>query len=365
MRKRIIMKLATAIFTVVSLTVLFGYAYQKRDPFYNYRDFIKKPLNIIKPDKIKHFAQEEALIRAKLKLELSKKERTILAGLHWVLLLVDDEDAFKFLFPDWLLFMDKMSNANGRIHQKKVADLIIKNSFARGEKLLDQIFKEDDMSRWRFIGLFPILRRYPEYEERYYYFYSKKWTDLSKVFYVENTDFTKAIKENNYQALFDYLVWPSFLHYYLSEVKNPPIMVPKDLFPVYLKEFKNFDYKDHPIGDSQFRDLGYLSTHVILALTNYGQLAIPSGENTDKVKNYIEYSFEKTRKLGEFDLFAEYIQCIKILEPKNDQRINKLESFIYDLQRPDGSWGSKNDFETNPYTAIHPTGAALMAVNQE
>lgn len=362
---RNIIRFAPALFLLASITLWFGYAETKRDPFFRYRDFVKKPLNIIKPEKALHYGHEEELIRAKLKLDLSKKERSILAGLHWILGLADDDEAFAALFPDFMLFLDKMSVSHDRIHQKEVVDKIIKKSFARAGKNLDNLFTKEDMSRWRFIGLFPILLRHPEFRDHYYSFYEKHWPDLKKAFYVKDLDFNRAMKEDKYQPIFDYLVWPSFLHYYLSEVKKSPVVTPEDLFPKYLEEFKNFNYKEHPIDQPEFRDLGYLATHVVLALTNYGQLPILEGRNTQKVRKYLELSLEKARQLGDFDLFAEYIQSLKILSVLDEQKLKELENFIYDLQRPDGSWGSERDFTTHPYTAIHPGGAALMALNQE
>lgn len=359
---RTIIKFAPVLFILTSFTLWFGYAEAKRDPFSRYRDFVKKPFEITKPEQALHYGAEEELIRSKLKLELSQKERSILAGLHWILGLTDDNDAFSALFPDFLLFLDKMSASEDRIHQKEVVDKIIKKTFARASDNLDKLFNNEDMSRWRFIGLFPILLKHPEFQEKYYSFYNKHWPDLKKA-YAEKDNFDQAIKNNNYHALFNYLVWPSFLHYYLRETKNI-LATPEDLFPTYLEKFKNFDYKDHQIDESAFRDLGYLATHVVLALTNYGLLPIAESTNTEKVKNYLESSFEKARQLGDFDLFAEYIQSYKILGLAHGEKIKELENFIYDLQRPDGSWGSERDFNTHPYTAIHPGGAALMALNQ-
>src|SRR6185436_2404269 len=111
---------------------------------------------------------------------------------------------------------------------------------------------------------------------------------------------------------------------------------PKDSFPEYLKAFEKFIYQDHQIEDPRFRDLGYLATHIPLVLTNYGEYELNNSMNAKNAKAYIESSFEKTRQLGDFDLFAEYIQSLKMFNPK-DRRIKDLERFIYSLQRPDGS----------------------------
>src|SRR5580704_2892855 len=99
-----------AVLLFVSFIFLVGYARHKQDPFSAYRDLVKKPL-LIKEKKLNHYAEEEALIREKLKLSLSDKEYSILSGIHWILGLADDDKNFKFLFPDFMLLIDALSNS--------------------------------------------------------------------------------------------------------------------------------------------------------------------------------------------------------------------------------------------------------------
>jgi hypothetical protein len=356
--------LAAVIFGTVIL--LLGYAHQRLDPFFQYKNFTHKPLSI-EPKQLKYYAEEEQLIRTKLKLELSQRERVILAGLHWLISFIDKDKNFDYLFPDFMLLMHNMTISDNRLHQQEVAQLIVKKSFVRAENKLSKLFRTDDDSRFEFVRLFHILVDYPEVQSSYFRFYQEYFeSSLGSSYQADGTEFTQAIKQANYQVLFAYLVQTSFLHYYLAKVKNPSLRLPPNEFPKHLKEFENFNYAlDQPLDYVQLRDLGYLVTHVVLVLTNYGEFAIREGSNRRKAQDYIDLSLEKVRyQLGDFDLLAEYIQCLKILKPKEDLRINDLENFLFDLQRPDGSWGSKRDFETNPYTAIHPSGAALMALNQ-
>lgn len=363
MLSRYLIRAFSALLILGLATFLVGYARYKYDPFSAYRDFVKKPVEI-KPKNLKHFAMEEQLIRDKLKLELSKKERSILSGLHWVITLVDDEKNFKPLFADFLLLMDALSNSHGRINQKEVVMAISKRTLTIGQGQLKEIFKSDPDSGWRYIGLFPILTKYPEFESSYFDFYKKQWPNLNTDQAPPVKEFQKAMAKLEYQELFNFLVITSFPHYYRQKAKELPFLLPDDRFPEYLKEFENFSYQEHPINDPQFRSLGYLATHVPLVLTNYGEYELSEGVNMQKVQDYLKASFENARKLGDFDLFAEYIQCQKMYGPDDSPQVKDLEKFIFDLQRPDGSWGSKRDFTTVPYTAIHPSGAALMALNQ-
>lgn len=344
-----------------TLVFISGIGVTKSDPFEEYRDFVKGPL-VVKYQDLKNFKEEEKLIREKLTLNLSKKERAILSGLHWIVCLIDDEKKFKPLFSDFLLLMESLRNSHGRVHQREAINAIIKKSLALGLKDLDEIFPDMELAGWRFLGLLALLEEYPLLKKEYIKFYDKRYPYLNTASSPPISDFKEAMNNSDYKELFDYLVMTSFAHHSARKVKDQNITMPKNRFKDYLKEFENFDYKDHPISDMQFRGLGYLATHIPLVLTNYGELLLKDGINTNKVKNYIESSFKKAYELGDFDLFAEYILCLKIFDPK-DKRILELEGFLYDLQRPDGSWGSEKDFTTNAYTAIHPSGAALMALN--
>lgn len=362
MRHKAIFKTLSVFSVLAAVSFSVAYAQYKYDPFSAYKDFIKKPL-AIKSKKLKHFGEEEQLIREKLKLDISQRERSILAGLHWIIVFADDEKNFKALFPDFMLLMDKMANSGDRIHQKEVAQAIIRKGFSRAYGLLTEWFDNSENAGWSFIGLFPLLINYPDLAKDYFAYYKKQWPDMSSKQSPPVKDFTDAMEDNNYKGLFDILVFTSFPHYYLKKAHNSPVSLPVDKFPQYLKAFEQFTYPEHQKEDPQFRNLGYLATHVPLVLTNYGEYALKQSLNAQKAQAYIESSFEKARQLGDFDLFAEYIQCLKIFNAQ-DPRIKELEKFIYSFQRPDGSWGSHKDFTTNAYTAIHPSGAALMALNQ-
>ena len=352
---------------LISAVILLGLlaqniSYADNDPYFAYREVNKKPLDI-KAKELKHFAKEEELIRQKLELKLSQRERAILAGLHWILTLADDDANFKFLFNDFMLLMNALRNSNGREHQKEVVEAISKKALKRGLLHLNELYDTEEMAGWHFIGLFPIIVHYPDLEQGYFAFYKRQWPKFSLKKSPTLAEFNETMKDLDYQGIFEVLVSTSFPHYYIKENQTPKVPMPEDKFPQYMKELEKFNYIDYPIKDTQFRNLGYLATHIPLVLTNYGEFPLKDGINTKKAREYIEKSFEKVWELGEFDLFAEYIQCLKMFQP-NDSRIKKLEDFIYSLQRSDGSWGSERDFKTNAYTAIHPSGAALMALNQ-
>src|SRR6266536_2950486 len=104
------------IFILGLLILLAGYTYYKVDPFSAYKNFIKKPLSI-KPKKLEYYGEEEQLIRSTFKLDLSKREKSILAGLHWIITFIDEDKNFDEVFPDFMLLMQTLSISNDRKHQ--------------------------------------------------------------------------------------------------------------------------------------------------------------------------------------------------------------------------------------------------------
>lgn len=366
MPSNILLKVIPLLIIISAIGLVDSYAQQKPDPFSRYRDFVKKPLSI-EPKDLKHYAREEQLIREKLALDLSTRERSILAGIHWLLTFMDKDDNFDSVFPDFMLLMNTLTHSEDRVHQREIATSVVKQSLMRAEKKLSYMFEKSEPSRWGFISLLHILTNYPELEKSYHQFYRDNFAPIDPSLEKKlEKDFDIAIQAANYKRIFDILVESSFLHYYLLKEKNPDISLPTNKYQHYLREFEKFSYiDDHPIGP-QFRNLGYLVTHVVLILTNYGEFPIEKNVVAQKAEAYIASSFDKARtQLGDFDLLAEYVQCLKIFNPgKNSRQLSELENFILELQRPNGSWGSEHDFKEGPYTSIHPSGAALMALNQ-
>ncbi len=354
------LRFSLAALAIVSIGIVFGFKAEP-DTFASYRDSTKKPL-AIKSKKLNYFAEEARLIEEKLKLDLSVKERSILSGLHWVVGLMDDEKKLRDIFADFLLMIDSLTNSRGRIHQREVAIAITKKSLKLAQNNLGKFFDKEEASAWRFLGLLPMLVKYPTENKKYFAFYKKQWPDFETAKPLELKEIKQAIDKSSFQELFDALVITSFPHYYRIKSKKLPVLVPQDVFPSYLREYAKLNYKDFPLEDPKFRMLGYLVTHIPLVLTNYCEYQLPKNEVAKKAHEFIESSFKKARLLGDFDLYAEYILSLKMFGAKKD-RVADMESFIYDLQHPDGSWGSERDFTTSSYTAIHPSGAALMALN--
>lgn len=337
------------------------------DPFARYRGPSGGKVSIQEKGLTK-FADAEKLILQKLKLDLSQRERAILGGLHYLITSLNEDSHFDGVFSDFILLLTTLSHSEDRVHQRDVIDVITRTSLARAQDRLPLIYKSDEKSRGNFLYILQALWRYKNFQGPYFDFYRRTFKPIpDNVFQQLRHNFALTIATADYRGMFGLLVGPAMVHFYRAkETSSPALNLPKDDFVDYLKDFEKFRYiDDHPALTNQFRDLGYLATHVVLLLTNYGEFPLPGKKISRDAANYIEASLARVEKeLGDFDLFAEYIQCIKLISRGRDERISRFEKFIYDLQRTNGAWGSDFDFMQSAYTAIHPTGAALMALNQ-
>lgn len=321
---------------------------------------------VAKPRALDYYSQAEKLIASKLRLELSRKEAAILAGLYWLIGFVDKDSNFNSLASNFLLLLHEMTFSKERKHQREVAQMILKTSLACARSRLQDMYPRSLEGAWEFIALLPIIEQYPEFKPSYHEFYNKQFATLKKgEFEDDNNNYNTAIQNKNYSDIYNYLISTSFLYYYLQVTKAPIKGLPKDYFQEALIKLEPLEYDPNiSLQDPNFIQLGYLATHVLLVLTNYGQHHIKDSVNMRNAARYIRDTLDKVRyELGYLDLLAEYVQCLKIIDP-SDTNITSLDNLLFDLQRSDGSWGLKQSFPADPYTVFHPTWAVLTALNQ-
>lgn len=362
MLKKVLTRVFLATVVVIMFVLLVGYLRFKHDPFFAYR----APLKKVESESLKHFQAVDEVIKNALSLELSPRERAIILGMRFVIRFADKDVNFKFIFPSYLLLLHEMTSSEDRKYQREIAQMAVRASLLRAQKILPELYLKNESGRWQLIGILHILLKYPEYKTSFFDFFRERFGNYPATYTQnEGISFSTAIKTRRYKILGDYLINSSFLHYYLAKINEPELVLPQDLFPRYLREFEQFDYDvTHPISDNQFIDSGFLATHVVLILTNYGEFAIKDDSNMRKAQAYLEATLNQVQHdLGYLDLLAEYVQCLKILNPGKDPRILDLEKLLLGLQRPDGSWSSWQDFKSNPYDAFHPTWSVLTAIN--
>ena len=336
-----------------------------QDPFRNYRPWIAQPVSLQSLE-LQHNQDVEILIRQKMSLDISEKEKVILGGLHWLCGFMDKDANFDDVFTDLIILLKELSRGESRNHQTEVAQLLLDQSLARGAKRLPRLFSDDEESRWDFIGILPIIADSAGHREEYLAFFRRQFkTQQARAYQSGDTTFSQALQLEDVEAIGDYLIDTSFLHYYLMKSPNNGLNLPPNTFNQHIKAFQTYEYELGLSYDSDaFIDQAYLATHIPLVLTNYGEYDYTASLLGNKVRQFINETFEDVRyKTADLDLLAEYLQCLKILEDPSDERITESENFLIELQRSDGSWGTQSDFKGEPYLIFHPTWAVLTALN--
>jgi hypothetical protein len=361
------LKLISVIFVVLGIGLSLFY-YYKSTPFYDYKPIFSDELSI-QPISLKHNQTLEKNIRKKLLLPLLEKEKRILSGLHWLLKFIDDDQRFNDVFTDFIILANELKRGS-RAHQSEIATQLLKNCLKRAIPKLKQLFPADEEGRWDFIGILPILSKSTEFRSTYYAFYKQNFSTNKIPNYYEHHElsFNDAVNQSNFEVMGDYLIDISFLHYFIKSDTKNTLKLPANRFKHYLAQFESFNYNlELDKNSDSYSEQAYLATHIPLVLTNYGEFKIPSGINTDKVKNYIDKTYHSIRySVNDLDLLAEYLQCLKMLAKSNsDERIPELERLFFSLQRSNGSWGKQTDFDGDAYNMFHPTWAVLTALNHE
>ena len=344
-------------------------AYYFTDPYRDYRAWSLKSIEL---QSVQLTFNQSNLHQVLVELEkLDSRQRSltqldeILAGLHWLIVFIDDSEHFQDLFSDFIIFSEELSRSSSYPQLAEIGSRLLVDSLQRAQADLGAIFSADEEGLWDFIGILPIVAQVPEVKTAYFQFYEKRFSHLAKQAYQsEEMTFEQAVKQKNFHVIGDYLIDTSFLHYYRLTPDGVTIPLPPDTFLQHMQSFEKFDYPtDLNSQSAAFSDLAYLATHVVLVMTNYGEHPISADINSQKVGEYINITFPIVRfQLSDLDLLAEYLQSLKILQPTDDPRIQMTEVFILSLQRSDGSWGTAQDFAGEPYDAFHPTWAVLTAL---
>lgn len=357
------MKILVYVISIVFLEQALAIALPNPKFFASYVETEKKAV-VFRDRTLTNYANAERLIIDKLKLNLSKKERAILRGLYWLIGFADSDDNFNRIFSNFLLLLHELGFSKERAFQKQIVTSIMETSLARGAKNLSKIFSDDD--QWDFISIFPIILDYPALQNPYFRRYQEQFGQKSSdsVSEDQRRKFSSALKKRNYDEISDILLDASFLHAYIFKSKRY-MKLPENNFFLFLNQLNEIDFNErYPVDSTEFHDLSYLATHIPLMLTNYGEFPLHDNVHGGKAKAYLLNTFEKAYQAKDLDLFAEYVQCLKLINQKAPE-LKALDSILMNLQRSDGSWGERDDFhDTDPYSVFHPTWTVLTALNQ-
>ena len=289
--------------------------------------------------------------------KIDAREQAVLRGLRWSLVFCDDDTNFNFTFTNYLTMLDELTLHKPEREVHRIAHDAILKEFKRAVPRLPELFTADADGYENFVSILAIAYHHqvpigPLKEFAGRHFAGVKTPDRL-------AEFRKAARKRDYDLLTDLVVDTTFKNMAYRWKADKDFRLPPDNYRTIMAECADIPLV-HKYGDSGYHDQNYYATHVLLALNHYGQEALKPSPATDRIYFYLTKNYDAVRnKVGDLDLLCEYLYCFRQFAPRGVQFISEGESYVMSLQNPDGSWGTKEDFEGDPYNRLHPTWTAI------
>ena len=290
------------------------------------------------------------------------RERAVLKGLRWCLIFFDDDGNFNFAFKNYMTMLNELTLLRPRSSLALVAHRQVLKEFERALPRLPGIFPADADGYEKFISILPVAYHHQvpigplkEFAERHF-------ARVNPPDRLE--EFRRAARERDYDSLTDYVVDAAWKNMAYRWNAQKDFRLPPDNYGTVMAECANIPLL-HKYGDDAYHDQNYYATHVLLALNRYGQEALRPSAIGDRIFFYLTEQYDIVRnKVGDLDLLCEYLYCFRQFAPRGVQFVREGEGYVMSLQNPDGSWGTEEDFEGDPYDRFHPTWTAITLLVQ-
>jgi len=293
--------------------------------------------------------------------ELSLERRAVLRAMLWCVKFIDSDTNFHYIFSDYVTMLYEITLNRECPFVKEIATRLARNAFKRGGGRLEAIFPYSASGAWDFISIIPFLYIFDADIPTYLSFYNNSLPSNDSHPCAET--FSAAALSLDYDNLTDYLVDYSFLNFAHHVVPHNDFSLPPDEFPRYLKLSEHIPLVHGP-NSVKFSEQNYYVTHVVYAMSHYGSRTREMGAFENKILLYLKRNYNAVRyEDTDIDLLAEFTHCLKILGQDHSPMVTNAVEFLISRQRPDGSWGSREDKAGDPYDAFHPTWTAMVAIH--
>ncbi len=289
-------------------------------------------------------------------------------GFVWIADFIRKDENFEFIFSDYVVMLYELSLNDSSTRVQQLARKLSRSAFKRALPRLDEIFPPTGTGKWDFISVIPVIHHFGidigPYLKFYQRHFPKGFIDSGEI------SFAKARKTLNYDILGDYLLDIWFVEWTSASFENTPFTLPPNHYDDYLKRVESTPFI-HQSSDDQidYSDQNYFLTHVVLVMSNYG-MSNYAGESLGdsalgtRLLDYFIRDYDAIRfQVRDLDLIAEVLQCFRLLGAGERVFVNEGLSYLLREQHADGSWGTKEDAEGDPYDVFHPTWAAITAIN--
>ncbi|MCB9640712.1 MAG: hypothetical protein H6728_13685 [Myxococcales bacterium] len=289
------------------------------------------------------------------------QERAILAGLHWMARYVEVEKRFISVFSDYVLALHELTLFGKHRPWVEIVRSVIRRSFARAWRSRERIFSRDAAGKWDFISLIYLLYQHDIPRDPYVGFYHQFFVkgDITK-----GKSFEKALQQRDYDRLGDFIIDSSFLDLFLRKYKSSPFRLPKNRLAYYVRALEKLPLLHTSANADGYHDQNYFVTHVILSLNHYSETPLPDTPLLRRMLRYLKRELWTVRhKVDDIDLLAEFIYSFKCYGAEGLPAVKEATRYLLFQQDPRGAWGKEEDWKGDAYEAIHPTLAAITALN--
>ncbi|TNE45334.1 MAG: hypothetical protein EP343_27360 [Deltaproteobacteria bacterium] len=292
----------------------------------------------------------------------AEEERAILRGLLWLTNYMKGKDAFEWVFCEYLFIVKTVHHFRRNKPLGKTLQALGTLIAKRIEKKLPLLYEKSHSEKWLFLNALPLLLRYGASQQRLLHFYKTHFP--SSVAPPRTMSYAAARRAKNMEVLGDYLIESSFLHGLHQRYPRLVVRLPPDRFLHYVKQLRGLPFPyQYAKNKDHYSSQNYFLTHVIAALTLYGEEPLVLSPLTQKIWRYWEREWSTLRnKVGDFDLLAEVLFCYKLYGRGHTSKVKDGLRYLLKKQNPDGSWGSPKDLAGSHYRVIHPTWTALTAL---
>ncbi len=304
------------------------------------------------------------LLRQAINRSNSRVERSLLAGLHWLVKTVEKNASFDSIFPSYVILLDQLRQHHQLQPVGYIARLLLQNAFRRARPHLSDIFDKTMEDKWRFISILPLLYEYNISQKAYLKFYQ---TRFPKGFpNAKKKLFAQALKKKDYEDLNNLLEQEARLYAFLKDHPRNPYALRASRLPQYLKQLTRIKLTETFQGnDEAYTDQNYLVLRWLSLLKTWGKRTSNTRVLQTRLQTILQKEFATIRhKTEDMELQATTTQ--RLLEMSNKKL--PLKSTIHhliSLQNIDGSWGTDEDFSKGTHLATRPTFTVLRALHAQ
>jgi len=289
--------------------------------------------------------------------KIDARDRAVLRGLRWCLVFCDDDGNFNFTFTNYMTMLDELTLHSPQRELHGIVHSAILKEFERAVPRLPELFPADVDGYENFVSILATAYHHQVPIGPLKQFAERQFAHVKPPDRLE--EFRKAARERDFDSLTDLIVDTAFKNMAYRWKADKDFRLPPDHYKTIMAECADIPFV-HKYNDSGYHDQNYYATHVLLALNHYGQEALKPSAATDRIYFYLTKNYDVVRnRTRDLDLLCEYLYCFRQFAPRGVQFISEGESYVMSLQNPDGSWGTKEDFEGDPYNRLHPTWTAI------